>query len=73
MGAAEHVDRSSAAESQTLELYIFAVVLPNDTDKDTNLNGLEVIENLIEIQLSKQVEELQDSSPSRIGIGMRLP
>jgi hypothetical protein len=30
MGAAEHVDRSNAAESKMLELYILAVVSSND-------------------------------------------
>lgn len=45
MGAAEHVDRSNAAESKTLELYILAVVLSNDTDQSINLNGLRIIED----------------------------
>jgi hypothetical protein len=49
MGAAEHVDRSNAAESKTLELYIVAVVLPNGTDQDTNLNDQKV--SRIKIQL----------------------
>jgi uncharacterized protein YheU (UPF0270 family) len=49
MGAAEHVDRSNAAESKTLELYIVAVVLSNGTDQDTNLNDQKV--SRIKIQL----------------------
>jgi hypothetical protein len=45
MGAAEHVDRSNAAESKTLELYIFAVVVRDDTDQYTSLNGMRVLED----------------------------
>jgi hypothetical protein len=45
IGAAEHVDRSNAAESKILELYMFTIVLSNDTDQDTKFKGLEVIDN----------------------------
>ena len=72
MGDAEHVDRSNAAENKTLELYILAVVLSNDTDQVTSFNGPEVIEDkdAAQQQLKRIAPRLL---PSRIGIGMRLP
>lgn len=54
MGAAEHVDRSNAAESKTLELYIFAVVVRDDTDQDTSLNGMRVLEDKDTAQESRK-------------------